>query len=98
MGTATNAWCYGLILPGVGVAFALFCGLWAYRTGDSIFWVTILGFLSNTVTAIVIAILPGKDQKGPWQSHSSLQAFLVGLPRKARGGVGARIARGRAAT
>jgi hypothetical protein len=29
MGAATNAWCYGLILPGVDVAFALVCGLWA---------------------------------------------------------------------
>jgi hypothetical protein len=61
-----NAWWYGLILFAVDVAFALFCGLWAQRKGYSVFWFTILGFLFNIVTAIVIAVLPNKYQKGTW--------------------------------
>jgi len=61
-----NAWWYGLILLVVDVAFAVFCGLWAQRKGYSVLWFTVLGFLFNIFTAIVIAVLPNKYQKGTW--------------------------------
>jgi hypothetical protein len=61
-----NAWWYGLILLVVDVAFAVFCGLWAQSKGYSVFWFTILGFLFNVITALVIVLLPNKYLKGTW--------------------------------
>ena len=59
-----NAWWYGLILLVVDVAFAVFCGLWAQSKGYSVFWFTILGFLFNIVTAIVIVSAPEQVPEG----------------------------------
>ena len=41
-------------------------GGWAQRKGYSVFWFTILGFLFNIITAVVIAVLPDKYLKGTW--------------------------------